>query len=103
MEGALVSRCGGLQASVVGRHAFIAQHAIIMDRSFDQEIRVESDGERVGSGRAFLGVALGHRARVGAGVVLGYGTQVPNDATVVLDSERVLRRWPADSDGLVRQ
>ncbi len=103
MDGALVSRCGGLQSSVIGRRAFIAQHAIVMDRSFDQEIRVDLDGERVGSGRAFLGVAVGHRARVGAGVVLGYGAQIPNDATVVLDSDRVLRQWPADSDGLVRQ
>ena len=103
MDGALVSRCGGLQASVIGRDALIAQHAIIMDRSFDQEIRVECDGERVGSGRAFLGVALGHRARVGAGVVLGYGAQVPNDCTVVVDSDRVLRQWPSGADGLVRQ
>jgi len=103
MEGALVSRCGGLQASVVGRDAFIAQHAIVMDRSFDQEVRVVDRGERVGSGRAFLGGAGGHRARVGAGVVLGYGAAVPNDATVVMDSERVLRDWPADTDGLVRQ
>jgi carbonic anhydrase/acetyltransferase-like protein (isoleucine patch superfamily) len=102
MDGALVSRCGGLQASVVGREAFVAQHAIIMDRTFEQEVRVLDRGERVGSGRAFLGVALGHRARVGAGVVLGYGTELPNDATAVLSADRILRTWPDDQE-LLRQ
>jgi len=103
MDGAMVSRGGGLQASVVGRQAFVAQHAIVMDRSFQQEVQVLVDGQRTGSGRAFLGVALGHRARVGAGVVLGFGAQLPNDATVVMDASRILRQWPEDSDGLVRQ
>jgi hypothetical protein len=103
MDGAMVSRGGGLQASVVGRQAFVAQHAIVMDRSFEQEVQVLDDGRRVGSGRAFLGVALGHRSRVGAGVVLGYGMELPNDATVVMDAQRILRAWPEDSDGLVRQ
>ena len=103
MDGALISRGGGLQASVVGRQAFVAQHAIVMDRSFHQEVQVMDEGQRVGSGRAFLGIALGHRARVGAGVVLGYGLELPNDATVVMDAGRILRRWPDDSDGLERQ
>ncbi len=103
MDGCLVSRCGGLQASVIGRDALLAQHAIVMDRSFEQEVRVLDGDERKGSGRAFLGVALGHRARVGAGVVLGYGAQVPNDATVVMDAGRILRTWPDDRPDLVRQ
>jgi acetyltransferase-like isoleucine patch superfamily enzyme len=103
MDGALVSRCGGLQASVIGKQALIAQHAIIMDRSFDQEIRVDDQGVRSGSGRAFLGIALGHRARIGAGVVIGYGASIPNDTTAVMDADRVLRSWPSDDEALVKQ
>ena len=102
MEGALVSRCGGLQASVFGRHSFLAQHAIVMDRSFSEEIKVLQDGRRQSCGRHFLGVALGHEARIGAGVVLGFGTQIPNGASVVLDANRVLRRWPEDGERLVK-
>ncbi len=102
MEGALVSRCGGLQASVFGRHSFLAQHAIVMDRSFSEEIKVLQDGRRQSCGRHFLGVALGHEARIGAGVVLGFGTQVPNGTSVVLDARRVLRQWPEDGGALVK-
>jgi carbonic anhydrase/acetyltransferase-like protein (isoleucine patch superfamily) len=103
MDGALVSRGGGLQSSVVGRGAFIAQHAIVMDRTFQQEVQVLDEGARVSSGRGFLGVALGHGARVGAGVVLGYGAELPNGATVVLDPERILRGWPEGDESLLKQ
>jgi acetyltransferase-like isoleucine patch superfamily enzyme len=103
MDGALVSRGGGLQSSVIGRQAFIAQHAIIMDRSFHQEVPVLDDGHRVSSGRGFLGVALGHGARVGAGVVLGYGTELPNGATAVLDPSRILRCWPETDEKTLKQ
>ncbi len=103
MDGALVSRCGGLQASVVGRDAFIAQMVTLMDRSFHQEIRVLDEGRPAGTGSCFVGVAVGHRARLGAGVVLGYGTEIPNDASLVMDASKVLRAWPPEGGSTLKQ
>ncbi|MFH1466353.1 MAG: hypothetical protein ABIO70_18360 [Pseudomonadota bacterium] len=93
MEGAMLSRAAGMQASVIGREAFVAQSAILMDRCFQGQVPVLVDGARVPSGRAFLGVALGHGARVGAGVVMGYGTELPNGGSLVLRREKIYRGW----------
>jgi carbonic anhydrase/acetyltransferase-like protein (isoleucine patch superfamily) len=98
MDGAMLSRAAGMQASVIGRDAFVAQSAVLMDRAFEGEVRVLDEGTRAGSGRAFLGVAVGHRARVGAGVVMGYGSQLPNDSSLVIDSGRVFREWRGPGD-----
>ena len=43
-------------------------------------------GQRVDSGNVFLGAAVGHRARIGGLVTLGYGAQIPNDAFLVGES-----------------
>ena len=48
------------------------------DLSFGAPVKVLHRGERVSSGTHFLGAAIGHRARVGAEVILGYGAEVPN-------------------------
>lgn len=94
MEGAFVSWGPGRQLCVFGRDSFLAQDCTIFDLSFGGEIKVEHHGERVSSGGHFLGAAVGHRARIGAAAVLGYGAAVPNDAFLVAPADRVLRRWP---------
>jgi carbonic anhydrase/acetyltransferase-like protein (isoleucine patch superfamily) len=83
----------GHQASVFGRSCFLAWSVTSYDLSFGQPVKVLHKGERVSSGTHFLGCAVGHRARIGGHVKLGYGAEVPNDAMLVGDSEPVLRHW----------
>lgn len=87
----------GHQASVFGRACFLAWSVTTYDLSFGDPVKVLHKGERVSSGTHFLGCAVGHRARIGGHVKLGYGAEVPNDAMVVGDSGEVLRAWESGS------
>lgn len=98
-EGALVSQGWGHQACVFGRDSFIAQGVTTLDLSFGGPIRVDVGQERASSGTHFLGSCVGHRARVGAGVRLGYGMAVPNDALLVAPAADLARRWPRPVQG----
>lgn len=91
--GAMVSNGRGHQASVFGRDSFCAETVMIYDLSFSGEVKVWDGSERVSSGTHFLGAAIGHDARLGAEVILGYGSHVPNGAFVVGPAHNVLRAW----------
>ena len=95
---AFIGAGAGHQACVFGRQSFLAWSVTTYDLSFGHPIKVQKDGERVSSGVYFLGSAIGHRAKVGGHVKLGFGTEVPNDAVVVGDSDTVLKRWQ-DGEG----
>jgi hypothetical protein len=85
--------------SLFGTDSFVAMTATGLDLSFGQPVRVEHQGERVSAGTHFLGVVIGHRARIGASVRMCYGAAVPNDAFLVAPSDDLLRHWPADIEG----
>lgn len=73
---------GALQWSIIG-HASAIFAAWITDLRMDGgTIRTRIDGRLVDSGMSFLGVQLGHRARITAGVVTAPGRVVPNDALI---------------------
>ncbi|MCB9763062.1 MAG: hypothetical protein H6739_24895 [Alphaproteobacteria bacterium] len=91
--GAKLALGNGYQACVLGRDSFVAWSVTIFDISFKGPIKVWHKGERVSSGTWFLGAAIGHRAKVGAQVTLGYGTELPNDSFLVGPTDHVLRRW----------
>lgn len=97
-SGAFVGAANGYQATIVGRDAFLAWSVTVFDLSFGEHIKVSHRGERVSSGSFFLGAAVGHRARIGAQVSIGYGTEVPNDSFLVGSAENVMRRW-VDGEG----
>ena len=90
---AFISAGAGHQACVFGRQCFVAWGVTTFDLSFGEPIKVRQNDQRVSSETHFLGAAIGHRARIGGEVSLGYGAEIPNDATVVGHAERVLRHW----------
>lgn len=85
-----------LQACVVGQSTFMTQASYSLDFSFEGNVRVKLDGRLADSGTRFLGSAFGHRARVGAGIWLAPGREVPNDTTVVLDPGEIVCRPPIE-------
>ncbi len=100
-EGAYVSAGVGHQATLFGRNSFMALGCCTFDLSFGKPVEVDTPQGRTSAGTFFLGPAIGHRARIGAGVRLGYGVAVPNDAFVVAPAPDVLRRWPDPIEGPV--
>lgn len=99
--GAFVSAGGGWQMSLFGKDSFVAMTATGYDLSFGAPVKVEHRGAVVSAETYFLGVCVGHRAKIGAHVKLGYGMAVPNDAFVVAPADATLRKWPAPIDGPV--
>ena len=91
--GAMIAAANGYQACLLGEDSFCAWSTTVFDLSFKDPIKVNHRGKRVSSGTYFLGAVVGHRARLGGLVTLGYGAEVPNDAFVVGDAQRVLRNW----------
>lgn len=99
--GAFVSAGGGWQMSLFGRDSFVAMTATGYDLSFGGPVRVVHRGSVVSAETHFLGVCIGHRAKIGAHVRMGYGLAVPNDAFVVAPAGDTLRKWPDPIDGPV--
>jgi len=91
--GAFIGCGNGYQACLFGRDAWVAMSVTVFDMPLGDPVKVRRGDERVSSGLHFLGAAVGHRARVGGQVTLGWGAEVPNDATVVGPTEHVLRGW----------
>ena len=96
LEGALVSPGFGHQSTLFGRDCFVAHGVTFFDLSFGGEIRTLHEGTRQPAGTRFLGACVGHRAKLGPHVVVGYGEAIPNDAFLVTDPGRIFRRIPAD-------
>ena len=95
--GAHFAAGNGYQACVVGRDATLAWTAGAFDLCFSGPVKVMDEGERVSSGSPFLGAAIGHRARIGGRVMLGYGAEVPSDGVLVAPIDDVVRSWePGD-------
>lgn len=94
LPGAWVSEGQGHQMCVFGRGSFVAQGVTTFDLSFGSEIEVAIGGARRSAGTRFLGSAIGHRARIGPHVRIGYGEAIPNDALLIGDPAAVARHVP---------
>lgn len=91
-DGAFVSSGGGYQMCVFGRECFVAMTATMLDLSFGRTIRVDTPEGRADTEGYFLGGAIGHRTRIGAGVRIGYGVAIPNDAFLVAPADDLIQR-----------
>ena len=86
----------GAQASVIGDDTFVASFACLLDLNLSGTIRVPFEGRMADTGTPFLGCAVGHRVRIGAGTWVAQGRAVPNDVTLVAPPSTVLGRVPAE-------
>jgi hypothetical protein len=86
----------GVQMSVLGREAFLASGAWHFDTSFTGPILVRDRGRVVRSHHLLLGIAVGHRAFLGAGVRVAAGRELPNGTRWIDDPQGLATRIPAD-------
>lgn len=89
----MVSHANGYQACLFGADAFLGWGVTALDLSFGRPVKVERDGAWVDSGQHFLGVCVGHRARLAYGATLNAGVSVPNDAFLMGEHDGLLKRW----------
>ena len=81
-----------MQASILGRRSCVLAASWFFDVNFFRNIRVSHRGKLVDSGTQFLGVAVGPQTRVGAGVWVGSGREIPSGALVVKPTDEVITR-----------
>lgn len=85
----------GMQASIVGRKSFVSSICTIQDLNLRGNVKVRMDGRLVDTGIPFVGCALGHDVRLGAGFHLSAGREVPSGVSIVT-TDGVLSKVPAD-------
>jgi acetyltransferase-like isoleucine patch superfamily enzyme len=72
-----------MQFSVLGRRACALITSNFFDVNFSRNIRVSHRGKLVDSGSRYLGVCVGPSARIGGGVWVASGREIPAGALVV--------------------
>src|SRR6185503_12148413 len=85
-----------LQVTLIGRDAYVNAWVGFVDAKFAGEVMVNHHGKLAGTGRAFLGSVVGHRAKIGAKILIQPGREIPNDAVVVMRPDEVVSVIPAD-------
>lgn len=88
-----------VQMSVLGRSAATTQATWAMDANFENNVKVMMDGELRDSGTPFLGCAIGHGARVGTGLWIAAGREIPGGSFLIRDPRQTVRRITAGPDG----
>ena len=84
----------GAQASVIGDGCFVSTFATLQDLNLRGNVRVRMGDRLADSGVPFLGVALGDGVRLGAGMSIAPGRELPNGVHVV--AAGAVGRIPAD-------
>jgi carbonic anhydrase/acetyltransferase-like protein (isoleucine patch superfamily) len=85
---------GALDFSIMGRSAGVYGATVAYTDMDKGSVATVVDGATVDSGLPFLGCALGHRSKLGPGVVTAPGVLVPNDLRVRVGPAAVLSGVP---------
>ncbi len=86
------TRSGRIQASLIGRNVFLSSIARLLDIKFGGTIKVPHQGRVEDTGMNFLGACVGHESRLGAGVWLAAGRDIPNGTVIVKNAKDVYTR-----------
>lgn len=84
------------QMAVIGRDVFLSGWTSLLDAKFVGDVQVVHQGRPASSERSFLACCIGHRAVLGARVLIHAGREIPNDLMMVSRPEDVISRVPAD-------
>lgn len=83
-----------VQLSVLGRKSIMVNGSFMMDTHFGHDVKVRVDGELRNTEQRFMGCALGHEARLGSGIWIAAGRDIPNGSLIVRDSANVATKLP---------
>ena len=85
----------GLQTAMTGRETFVSSMTCPLDVKFQGGyVSVRHDGKTFRTNLTTLGPCFGHRVRIGAGVMINCGRQIPSDVDILPDPGGMLSRIP---------
>jgi len=84
------------QMAVIGREVYLHGWCSLLDAKFVGDIKVMHNGQRMSTGRSFMASCVGHRAVLGAKVLIHPGREIPNDLLMVSRPEDVISEVPED-------
>ncbi|MBN2497921.1 MAG: hypothetical protein JXR96_25225 [Deltaproteobacteria bacterium] len=84
------------QMAVIGREVYLHGWCSLLDAKFAGDIKVVHHGKPAGTGRSFMAACIGHRAVLGAKVLVHPGREIPNDLLLVSRPEDVIAELPAE-------
>jgi len=88
----------GVQTALLGREAYLSSMTMPLDVKFKGGyVSVRHRGRTVTTRLTTLGPCLGHRSRIGAGVMINCGREIPNDVDILPSPVSMLSKIP---DGL---
>ncbi len=90
------TQAGKIQGTVVGRNVFMALVCRLLDVKFEGSVKVLHKGRIEDTGMNFLGVCVGHNARIGADVWVVPGREIPNGMSIVKDPRDMISVFPPD-------
>jgi carbonic anhydrase/acetyltransferase-like protein (isoleucine patch superfamily) len=82
------------QMAVIGRDVYLHGWCSLLDAKFIGDIQVMHNGKRMSTGRSFMASCVGHRAILGAKVLIHPGREIPNDMLLVSRPEDVIAEVP---------
>jgi carbonic anhydrase/acetyltransferase-like protein (isoleucine patch superfamily) len=82
------------QMAVIGRDVYLHGWCSLLDAKFVGDIKVRQGGKTVATGRSFMSSCIGHRAVLGAKILIHPGREVPNDLLLVSRPEDVIAEIP---------
>ena len=85
-----------MQGCILGYQAATTGGGYLMDLNYEQEIKVKHKGKYESIGSHYCGVCLGHRVRLGTGIWINHGREIPNDCSIIRDPTDVLSKLPED-------
>jgi len=85
----------GVQTAMLGEEAFVSSMVLPLDVKFQGGyVSVRHNGRTIRTNLTTLGPCFGHRVRVGAGVIINSGREIPNDIDILPDPGGMLSRIP---------
>ena len=98
-EGAMIG--GGLQLGVVGPGVSLKHGVTLLDQNLGSPVQIRRDGQAFKAPLGLIGVGVGARTVVGAGVLVAPGRTLPPDLVIFPSGNSVVRRIPEDIVGPV--
>ena len=84
-----------MQLCLLGDHVVTTGGGYVIDYNFMHDVQVNHRGRLVPTGSRYIGCCFGHRVRMGTGVWINCGREIPNGYFITMPSEKLLSKIPA--------
>jgi NDP-sugar pyrophosphorylase family protein len=83
-----------MQLCLLGDHVVTTGGGYVIDYNFKKEVKVLHKGKLVSTGSRYIGCCFGHHVRMGTGVWINSGREIPNGYLLTMPSSQILSKIP---------